>query len=296
VEPNLAIHTAARRFCIEQDAYWSKEYAELQSSGKAQVHDRRSSAWHYSDLAYEMFPRYRLAQATLKEVESILPQGSNSLNELRNLLIACGQSALGLLKEEFRENKTAQRALSAESSEFIQFLTSLSFDHLQTVEPLPYQRTLSATESKRVWADLQSRWGIQGPGYGWFPISDAIAPAGAVAVHDQLWDSRDGNQLLHQFLAENSIARCFVVNEINIISTDCEIDSQVVDPLYRGSELFITALSDWVLYASHESSYTLAGSIADYFRKLWPDCDKLSYGGPFHTSDLRGTWNSSAKL
>ena len=68
------------------------------------------------------------------------------------------------------------------------------------------------------------------------------------------------------------------------------LDSELARPVYDGSESFLFRDSDWLVYASHESSLTLAGSIADFFRERWSDADSLGYGGPFHTDDLRGTW------
>jgi hypothetical protein len=74
---------------------------------------------------------------------------------------------------------------------------------------------------------------------------------------------------------------------------DYELDGALVDAMYDGSEKFLFADRDWILYSSHESSLTLTGRLATFIRDLWPDADQLSYGGPFHTADLRGTWSMS---
>ena len=39
-------------------------------------------------------------------------------------------------------------------------------------------------------------------------------------------------------------------------------------------------------------NHSLRGSAIQAFREEWPDCDKRTYGGPFSTGDLRGTWDT----
>jgi hypothetical protein len=217
-----------------------------------------------------------------------VPQEYDSLNRIREQLEAAAGGALASLQEEFKGNGEALNALDEQAAAFRKYINT-AHDPAE-IEPLPHRRTLTSPESKSIWALLNEKWGITGPGFGWYPISDATAPRGGVTVHEELWDKRNGDALFHQFLNDARVERCFVVNEIVMTAPDCEVDPQVTDPRYRGSELFITANGDWVLYSSHESSFTLVGPLADYFRQLWPDCDELGYGGPFHTDDLKGTW------
>ncbi|HET9318710.1 MAG TPA: hypothetical protein VFO27_03005, partial [Bryobacteraceae bacterium] len=59
-----------------------------------------------------------------------------------------------------------------------------------------------------------------------------------------------------------------------------------------GGEQYCTDKSvDWVVYASHESSITIAGEwLTRIFKEKWPEWSQKSYGGPYSTKDLRGTW------
>ncbi len=113
MEDIYALHTAARRFCIDQNTLWVNEYIKFQSEGKAQTKKLLSSTWDYSNLAYGQFPRYRLAQATLTKVEQIVPQQGDSLDKTRKALENAGQNALKPLQNEFRENEIALTALDA---------------------------------------------------------------------------------------------------------------------------------------------------------------------------------------
>jgi len=100
-----------------------------------------------------------------------------------------------------------------------------------------------------------------------------------LTFHEELWEARDGGELLRDFLAAEHIDRCFLLRELG--QPNYELDAVLVDFTYDGSEKFLFAGRDWVLYSSHESSLNLAGRLAAFFRETWPDADQLSYGGPF---------------
>jgi hypothetical protein len=71
---------------------------------------------------------------------------------------------------------------------------------------------------------------------------------------------------------------------------DYEIARSLVNPIYKGDESFITTDFQWLVYSSHESSIAVAGWLADFFRAQWRDWEAVTYVGPFHTADLRGSW------
>jgi hypothetical protein len=108
-----------------------------------------------------------------------------------------------------------------------------------------------------------------------------------VAFHRELWEQRDGTSLLLRAMQERAIERCFLLREGLV---DYEIARSLVDPLYKGDESFVTHDFQWLVYSSHESSIAVAGWLADFFRTQWRDWETATYGGPFHTPDLRGTW------
>jgi hypothetical protein len=110
-----------------------------------------------------------------------------------------------------------------------------------------------------------------------------------VAFHQELWQQRDGTSLLLRATQERAIERCFLFLEGPV---DYEIAQSLVDPIYRGDESFLTSDFQWLVYSSHESSIALAGWLADVFRAHWHDWENVAYGGPFHTADLRGSWNT----
>ncbi len=267
------LHTAARRYCMEQYALWTGKYASFPSGGP------------YSDKAYDTFPRYRFADETLINIERLVFGDKVLLPEARDLLVSAGAEAFEELKKQFVQQAIAVAALKEEVNAYQGFIEGLTFSE-KGIEPLPFRRVLPDEEVTALWHVLQDRWDIRGPGYGWFPLSEEPQPPGLLTFHTDLWDARRGDLLFKEFLAETSEARCFVLRELG--PPDYEMDRELAEPTYDGSERFLFTNADWVVYASHESSLTLAGTICAFFQNRWNDADTFAYGGPFSTPDLRG--------
>jgi len=274
----LALHTAARAFCANQHSRWAGEYMPLVESGE----DRLGA--DYSKAAYGLFPRYRLDQAVEIKVERITGQRFHSLDQARKLLLEAGSRALSSLLQEFQRSPEACIALTEEWKAFEIYIGSLDADHLARIEPLPYRRVLAKPESEHLRQELSARWGVQGY---WYPLSKCDPHTNVVAFHQELWERRDGTSLLLQATQERAIERCFLLLEGPV---DYEIAWSLVGPIYGGDESFVTSDFQWLVYSSHESSIAVAGWMADFFRAQWQDWESVAYGGPFHTADLRGSW------
>jgi hypothetical protein len=276
----LALHTAARTFCAHQHFRWSGDYMHLVKSGM----DRIGKG--YSKAAYSLFPRYRLDDAIEIEVERTTGQQFRSLEEARELLLEAGSRALSSLLQEFQRSPEACVALTEEWKAFELYIGGLDADQLACIEPLPYRRVLAKSESEHLTQQLRARWGVRGY---WYPLSKCDPHTNVVAFHQELWEQRDGTPLLLQAVQERAIERCFVLLEGPV---DYEIAGSLIDPIYRGDESFVTSDFEWLVYSSHESSIAVAGWMADFFRAQWQDWESVTYGGPFHTADLRGSWET----
>jgi hypothetical protein len=274
----LALHTAARAFCANQHLRWSGEYMPLVESGKDRI------GKDYSKEAYGLFPRYRLDQAIEIEVERITEQQLYSVEESRKLLLESGTHALSSLLQEFQRSPEACVALADEWKAFETYISNLDAIQLARIQPLPYRRVLAQSESEQLRRELSARWGAKGY---WYPLSKCDPQMNVVAFHQELWEQRDGTSLLLQSIHERAIEKCFLLLEGPV---DYEIATSLVDPLYRGDEAFVTSDFKWLVYSSHESSIAVAGWLADIYRERWRDWEAVAYGGPFHTDDLRGTW------
>jgi hypothetical protein len=113
-------------------------------------------------------------------------------------------------------------------------------------------------------------------------------PPGILAFHTDYFDRKE--EILRSLLRERGINRIWELREFG--DDEYELDLALFLPQYNFAEGYWTSLhSDWLVYASHEASITLAGDwLVAGFRRIAPDCDCYQYGGPFNTSDLRGSW------
>lgn len=274
----VALHTAARKFCANQHSHWLGEYMPLVES------ERNRFGKDYSKASYSLFPRYRLDEAIKVEVERTTGQQFRSIEEARKLLLEAGHRAFSSLLQEFQRSPDACVAVTDEWRAFEAYVSSLDAVQLARIEPLPYRRVLAKSESEQLREELYTRWGAKGY---WYPLAKCDPHINVVAFHQELWRKRDGTSLLLHAIHERTVERCFLLLEGPV---DYEIGQSLLDPIYRGDESFVTSDFDWLVYSSHESSVAVAGWLADFFRAQWRDWEAVTYRGPFHTDDLRGSW------
>jgi hypothetical protein len=172
-----AMHTAARRYCMEQHGFWTAKYADFPAGGP------------YSQEAYRIYPRYRLADDTLANIERCVFNERTSSKEARDILVAASTNAVASLSTEMKDRDAAIRAIETHHSEYVAMIESLATVPDSAVEPLSFRRVLPSDEVGALWQVLQDRWGIRGAGYGWFPISEDAQPAGSLTFHEELWTS-----------------------------------------------------------------------------------------------------------
>jgi len=285
-----ALHTAARRFCEDRYSDWAQTYGELEAKEKVNIQDKFKPGWDYSEEAYEIFPRYRIDKAMRVEVERLEPESCGSLEELRLQLISASDIAEARLRAELN-NAIALKALCEEVEDYRTYIRALNERDLVNITPLPFRRVIGIDESKNLWNRLKIVWNI-GEG-SWFPLRDGPIPPSVVTFHVEYYEKMDGLRLLHEALMRRSISRVFELHEFDPDEPDNEIELSILKPAYLwGGEQYCTDKNvDWVVYASHESSITIAGEwLTQIFKENWPDWAQRSYGGPYSTQDLRGSW------
>jgi hypothetical protein len=288
-----ALHTAARRYCQQRFSDWSQNYKDLQAKEKWQITDSFALGWQYSEDAYRIFPRYRVDAAIQMEVERLMPDCDASLEALRTRLsCACDVAEIRLRTE--LTNSIAREALRQEADDFRAYISILNGSDLRSIEPLPYRRVIDDVESKQFWHQLQRVWGI-GSGH-WFPLKQCPVPPNVFAFHDDYFDKIDGVALLQNALQAHGIRKVFQLHEFGPPEPEYEIDLSIFVPTYgSGGEQYSTSgLSDWVVYASHESSVTICGDwLTRNIEMKLPDWSQHTYRGPYPTEDLRGTWDTN---
>ena len=285
-----ALHTAARAYCQERFREWMEAYKDLQIKEKWKVENLFKPGWDYSAEAYRIFPRYRIDADIQIEVESLMPDSCSTFEELRSQLVRACDVAEARLHAELN-NSNAREALQEEAEDYRAYVQVLGESDLTNVAPLPFRRVITKEESKKLWKKLEDAWGMGGG--PWFPLREGQAPPHVIAFHCDYFEAMDGAQLLRKALETRGIKRIFQLQEFG--SPEYEIELSNLEPAYgSGGEQYSTSEpTDWVVYASHESSITVCGEwLTTVFKEAWPEWSQRGYGGPYSTEDLRGTWET----
>lgn len=275
-----ALHTAARRYAADRAVMWERRYADLRID--EQRTRRRDGVpepmtYTYSPEALAMFPRYHVLHAIETAVEEFTPTDFASLQEARELLAAAGASAENIFTRS-PTGEIEQRAMHEERELFRRYLQELTNDELARVEPLPFRRTLTTEESTSLRAELERRWGVTG---NWYPLDrppDAEPPPHTEAFNSDPFFDAELQQHLRDALGELGISRLLELRELDT-DTNKEFELAQLTPLYTGAEGFWTDKTfDWLVYASHEGSVTIAGTpLLQALQRRWPDWSQHRY-------------------
>ena len=271
VNTSLALHTAARRYCLERYAYWRERYAEIdRMRGRLEP-----DGYHYTPEALATFPRYNVLNAIRIEVERIEPADLPSVEDTRRLLVLAGESA----QDDFTARRIGdieQRAMAEERSDFCRYVVDLTVSDLSSVEDLPYRRVLTAQESKTIWSRLRSRWEIS-EGY-WFPLAECALPD-VVAFKTNPFYKAAVHERLRGILASRGIEHLWELREFG---PEYEEALALFAPYYGEAEGYWSSGGmDWIIYASHERSVTVGGSLLDELKAMWPSWQAHVWTGAF---------------
>jgi hypothetical protein len=293
MDNKTALHTAARRYCQDRFSEWMENYKQLQNKEGRKKENLFQPGWDYSDEAWRVFPRYRVATAIQVEVERLVPDSRSTFGELRSKLIAACDVAEARLREELKKT-IAREALHEEADDYRAYIQVLGESDLANLLPLPFRRVLAQEESRKLWSELEKAWGIGGG--SWFPLKEGIVPPNVITFHSDYFGMMGGAQLLREALGTRGIAKIYLLHEFAPLEPDYEVECPIAEPTYgSGGEQYCTSGSaEWVVYASHESSITVCGEwLTTIFKQKWPDWNQRSYRGPYSTEDLIGTWETA---
>src|SRR6476659_4297223 len=158
-----ALHTAARRYCSEQTDMWL-----------GNVLNQRKTL-HFDALHFdEDSARFRVLELIEAAVEAMAPAESASLEEAREHILSAVASAVNE-RAQPPMHRVERRVMKEEGWRFAEYLRGLSDAELASVEPLLFRRRLSEGERARLWAELKTRWGVEGNRM-WYPWGDERPP------------------------------------------------------------------------------------------------------------------------
>jgi len=271
VNPSLALHTAARRYCLERYAYWRERYSEIVRKRG----ERQRDGYHYTPEALATFPRYNVLNAIRVEVERIDPAKLGDPDNTKALLVLAGEIA----EDDFTQRPIGEideRAMTEEREAFCAYMVGLTPPDLNAIERLPYRRVLSAVESQSIWSRLRARWQIP-RGY-WYPLAECKLPD-ILAFKTRAFDEAVAYERLRDILAARGIERVWELREYG---PEYEEDFALFEPYYNGAEGYWSSGDlSWIIYASHESSVTVGGWLLPEVKAMWPSWQTQVWTGAF---------------
>jgi hypothetical protein len=271
VHTSLALHTAARRYCLDRHAYWCERYSEIVRKRG----DRQRDGYHYTPEALDTFPRYNVLNAIRVELERMEPTRLDDVENTRALLVLAGETA----EDDFTRqsiSEIAARAMSEEREAFCSFISGATLPDLAEVEGLPHRRVLTAAESKSIWSRLRGRWQIP-EGY-WYPLAECKL-SDVVAFKTRSFDEAFATERLRGNLAARGIERVWELREYG---PEYEEAVAMFEPYYNGAEGYWSSGElDWIIYASHETSVTVGGWLLQDVKAMWPSWQAHVWTGVF---------------
>jgi hypothetical protein len=261
-----ALHTAARRYCLERGAHWVERYAEVMRQGR----DREPDGYDYTPVALATYPRYNVLGAIRVELERIDPANLGTLEDTRELVILAGMAAESMSTRPHGEIQP--RAMAEEREAFCRYVAGLQPSDLDAIAPLPYRRVLTAKEAGSIWSALRARWQIPAEYWFWYPLADCALPD-VVAFDAEAFAAAAPYQWLQDLLTARGIERVWELREGG---PEYEIEVSLFQPEYDGAEGYWSSADlALVIYASHENSGTVGGWLLQEFKKDWPAWETL---------------------
>lgn len=262
----VLLHSAARRYCIEEYAKWTNRYSDLTQKGLARA------GREYTQAAYDTFPRYNILRAILIDIERLDPSDISDCDEVRDLILLAGATAEDMFTKK-PACRTEAAAIEDERRKFDKHISSLSLQALADTPLLPYRRVLAREESRSVWSRVAARWDIALGEY-WYPLT------GTKPSHVDAFDSGTFHQnVLPSFLQD--ALRAAGINrvwDLSEFATEPEYESAValLEVVYgiRGEQYLVSSSMDWIIYASHESSVTVGGWMLDEVKRHWSNWEQ----------------------
>lgn len=271
------LHNAARKYCIDR----ADELAEIHKQSDTDEEKQEQGAG------------ISLLIAILLEIERAVPKDFDSGDEAHEYLLMAGKKAqvLGyhtegsgdgrrVVSRAYNWTETERKALESARADYITYVTDLSLEKAASVERVPYRHVLTGAKRFRVAWKLEERWGVSPREHYWYPLLDVEIPSDVdVLALQELWFYKEvGAERMRSILLARGITRIWELQE-SIISSEYELDPRLCS--FWGNETYWSSPElDWLVYVSHESSITFAGTwLVDAIKKSWPNWQQRIYTG-----------------
>jgi hypothetical protein len=265
VEPEN-LHHAARRHLMRRYDELTDAYAELPHQGRAM------DGYHYTVEARRIFPRYRIVEAMLEQVERFDPDRLPDSADLAAALLRSTDDAQSPFKPQ---GQVEADAIREERQLFAAAVRDWASKADLDVEPLDYRRVLTAEESSGWCRHLQQRWALEN--LSWYPLVTAPVPAHVLVLREAyMWEDQ-GTARVRDVLRDAGSQR---VIELREYGPDYLLDLELFAPRYTGAEgVWSDNSLAWIAYASHEGTVAFGGLLASELTARWPDIRQWRWAG-----------------
>jgi hypothetical protein len=242
-------------------------YAELPNHGRAM------DGYHYTHEARRIFPRYRLVEAMLEQVERLDPDRLPDFADLAAALLRSAEDAQSPFTQAAGEAEA--EVIRDERQRFASTVRSWTSVSDIDVEPVAYRRVLTAEESSDWRRRLQERWGLLD--LCWYPMLAAPMPPDVLVLQEAyMWDEQ-GAARVRQVLQDAGSRR---VTELREYGPNYLLDLELFAPKYTGAEgVWSDNSLAWVAYASYEGTVAFGGLLATALTTRWPDLSRWHWAG-----------------
>lgn len=272
MDEKLALHTAARRYCMERSPGLNPSYEEQRYQDRRWIHNRDILiSWAEGRGTYAQI---ELLGAILFRIEQCVPDNFSTLDSLKTFLTEVAQS------ESFDyEREDIECEIDRERELFQSYIESLSTYDLNTVAPLPYRRVLGERELQDIWQRIEQRWGITARMH-WYPLNQVVPPPHVIALQEPWFAYVVPLDELRAILRRNGVERIWELREAGM-SSQYRMDMELLIPIDGGGEHCWTSETlDWLIYTSHENSITLCGEwLIKGIEEVWPEWEEHIYTG-----------------
>jgi hypothetical protein len=263
-----ALHTAARCYCLDRAPELHPLHAEQYYDGRdwLAARDHAIQVWLRGDV--EVRARRIILGDLLFQVEQVRPEDFPTLEALRLFLLAAGEQAAD---QEPRMDAALLAAMQVERAAFKGYIAGLTPVALAAVAPLPYRRVLTRPERERLWRRLERKWRAR-PGDFWYPLRLMDPPGHVIALQEKWFAQFVPPPVLREILTRQRVRRVWELDRTLGLAEQYELDTAwlIVEPRYD-ERYWTSEKMDWLLYASHESSLTVAGEwLVATIARVWP--------------------------
>jgi hypothetical protein len=262
-----AMHSNARKYCIDESNKWKTIYADLLNNRK----EDEATAHSSTDQDKRTFPRYNVLDVILSTIEESVPEDFKSIDELRSYLILSTQLAESLFTKT--EDPIEKGVIAEERENVKRFFEFMKAEYLTSTELLPFRRTLLYNECASLEVLLEKTWGQWYAGH--LVTGDEKS---VLTLHSIFLENCKELFKIQDILAQLGNKRIFELREDGLaIEVDLELANFAHD---LGENFWAPADMRWMIYASHKSSITFAGE--HLIKQVWekcPDWNKYVYKG-----------------